>query len=346
MKQYSLSIYEIREEANSAITISFKQPNLRKIKYQAGQYITLIVRVNGRRYARPYSFSSAPSVDSLLEVTVKRVQGGIVSNYINTELKVGDIIEVLEPMGDFTYNFSNPPKQIYFWGVGSGITPLFSIIKELLITQKNIGIYLIYGNKNLKSMIFNKQLLQLQKDYPLNFFIINFFSQIELTEPNNTFQKGRISSEFIKNLLAQNLNLNESAHYICGPNGLKNMITSTLQELNVPASFIFAEEFELVVNPLDLDDLVDSKVNIVFQNELSEIIVPKGKNVLDIALDHGIEIPYSCQTGNCNTCKAKLKKGKLKMLGLSKERLDLTKDEFLLCCSFPLTDMVEIELIK
>ena len=92
MKQYTLTIQEIRRETEDTITLCFKQPGLRKIKYQAGQYITLIVRINGRKYARPYSFSSAPSVDVTLDVTVKRVPGGVVSNFINTELKVGDVV--------------------------------------------------------------------------------------------------------------------------------------------------------------------------------------------------------------------------------------------------------------
>ena len=109
-KKYTLSVQDIRSETDETITLCFKQPSLRKIKYQAGQYITLIVMINGRKYARPYSFSSSPSIDSSLEVTIKRVSQGIVSNYLNTEVKIGDVIEVLEPMGDFTYNFKNLKK--------------------------------------------------------------------------------------------------------------------------------------------------------------------------------------------------------------------------------------------
>jgi ring-1,2-phenylacetyl-CoA epoxidase subunit PaaE len=124
VRHYTLTIHEIRKETKDAITLCFKQPGLQKIKYQAGQYITLIVKINGRKYARPYSFSSAPSVDTALEITVKRMPDGIVSNYINNELKVGDVVEVLEPMGDFTFNRINPINHVYLWGVGSGITLL------------------------------------------------------------------------------------------------------------------------------------------------------------------------------------------------------------------------------
>ena len=86
-------------------------------------------------------------------------------------------------------------------------------------------------------------------------------------------------------------------------------------------------------------------MTVFFQGEEYEIFVPKGKSILDVALDNDIELPYSCQTGNCSICKAKLKEGELKMIGLTKEREDLAKEEFLLCCSYPLTNPISIEVI-
>jgi ring-1,2-phenylacetyl-CoA epoxidase subunit PaaE len=344
LKQYTLTILEIRRETEHAITICFKQPGLRKIKYQAGQYITLILRINGRKYARPYSFSSAPSVDAALEVTVKRVPNGIVSNYINSELKVGDVVEVLEPMGDFIYQSTDIDKTIYLWGVGSGITPLYSLTKEILNTQPNTKIHLVYGNKNSSSTIFLEQLVQLQEKYNSNFKLSNFYSQEDTIDEKEGF-KGRISSSFVTDLVSKNLNCKESLHYICGPKSLKDTIQSSLIDLKVPSSSIFVEEFELVIDPKELEDIEDSRVTVQFQGKQFEIFVPKGKSILDVALDNDIEIPYSCQTGNCSSCKAKLKKGQLKMIGLSKERKDLAQDEFLLCCSYPLTKQISIEVI-
>ena len=345
MKQYTLTIQEIRKETEDTITICFKQPSLRKIKYQAGQYITLILRINGRKYARPYSFSSAPSVDKALEVTVKRVPEGVVSNYINTELKVGDVVEVLEPMGDFTYSIINTTQTIFLWGVGSGITPLFSIIKEVLQKPPGTAVHLIYGNKNQESTIFRNQLRQMKQEYPSVFFVTNFYSQVDDVIENTNNQKGRISSEFVAHLVAQQKNVKESVHYICGPKGLKDTIQSSLINLEVPSSSIFVEEFELVIDPKELEDVEDSKVTVFFQGEEYEIFVPKGKSILDVALDNNIEIPYSCQTGNCSSCKAKLKEGQLKMIGLTKEREDLVQDDFLLCCSYPLVNPISIEVI-
>jgi ring-1,2-phenylacetyl-CoA epoxidase subunit PaaE len=345
MKQFTLTIQEIRKETKDSITICFKQPGLRKMKYQAGQYITLILRINGRKYARPYSFSSAPSVDVALEITVKRVPEGIVSNYINTELKVGDIVEVLEPMGDFTFDSSNPVKSIFLWGVGSGITPLFSIIKEVLNKLPQTDVYLIYGNKNEDSTIFRTQLSLLKQEYATVFSVTNFYSQVRDIIDNDTALKGRISPQFVAHFVSQQKNVKDSIHYICGPKGLKNTIISSLMDLEVSSSSIFVEEFQLCIDPDDFYDVEDSKVIIDFKRQETEFFVPKGKSILDIALDNDIGIPYSCQTGNCSSCKGKLKEGKLKYIGLSRERNDLAHDEFLLCCSYPLSNHIRIEVI-
>lgn len=345
MPTFTIKIIKIEKETNGSITLCFKQPALRKIKYKAGQYITLIVRINGRKYARPYSFSSAPSVDATLDVTVKRIPNGVVSNFVNTELKVGDVVEVLEPMGDFTYENIKPKQTIFLWGVGSGITPLFSIIKEVLYNLPDTFIHLIYGNKNQDSTIFRNQLNLLKQEYPTVFSMTNFYSQLDHVIESNSIHKGRISSEFVTHLVSQHKNVKESVHYICGPKGLKDTIQKSLIDLEVPSSSIFVEEFELVIDPNELEDVEDSKVTVFFQGEQSDFFVPKGKSILDVALDNDIEIPYSCQTGNCSSCKGKLKEGQLKMIGLTKEREDLAQDEFLLCCSYPLTNSISIEVI-
>jgi ring-1,2-phenylacetyl-CoA epoxidase subunit PaaE len=344
LKNYSLTILEIIQETDDTKTFVFKNPIFNKIKYEAGQYLTLLLRINGRKYARPYSFSSTPLVDSLLSITVKRVSNGIVSNYIHNSFKVGDVIEVMEPMGDFVLNKKESIYSIYFWGVGSGITPLFSLIKEVLNSRPNTIVHLVYGNKNEDSTIFNTQLKKLQEEHPIVFNMSIFYSQEDTFELND-IHKGRITSTFVANLLSQNKNTKESLHYICGPFGLKELIKNKLQNLEVPMSSIFTEDFELTIDPKELSDVEDSKAIILLRGELFEIFVPKGRSILDMALDHEIEIPYSCQTGNCNSCKAKLKDGRLKMVGLNKGRNDLGKDEFLLCCSYSLTKEICIEVI-
>ena len=344
MNKYLLKIIDIRRETLETCTLCFKQPGLRNIKYKAGQYITLVFRINGRKYARSYSFSSSPAINSFLEVTVKRVPSGIVSNYINNELNIGDVVEVSEPMGSFVVDNSNLSGTVYLWGVGSGITPLFSIINELLNTESGRSIHLIYGNKNADSTIFYYQLKCLKEKYSSIFKMTNFFSHIDDNSESGIIKKGRINQDFVTALISQENNHKDSIHYICGPRSLKNVIKSVLIDFEIPSTSIFIEEFELVIDPKEFDLIENSSVKIFFKGNELNVFVPKGKNILEVALDHDIEIPFSCQTGNCNTCKARVSQGQLKMLGLDNQREDLAKNEFLLCCSYPLTNQVILEV--
>lgn len=346
MKTFSLAIVETRIETSESCTICFKQPGLRKVKYKAGQYITLFFRINGRKYARAYSLSSSPSVNTFLEITVKRLSKGIVSNFICDELKVGDVVEVSEPMGSFIIDNVAQFSSVYFWGVGSGITPLYSIIKELINQDSNKLVRLIYGNKNIDSSIFFHELKSLADANSSRFKMINFFSQFDNREnENELFNSGRINSDFVKLFISNEKKFDDSAHFICGPEPLKNEIRNTLAKLKIPNSSIFVEKFEKVIDSTEFELIKNSNVKIKFKGENSEIFVPIGKSILDVALDHDIEIPYSCQTGDCNTCKAIIQEGKAKMLGLSKKRDDLSENELLLCCSFPLSNQLIVEVL-
>lgn len=343
MKKYTLKVHDIRQETKDTITLCFKQPGLRKMKYQAGQYLTLSIRINGRKYSRPYSFSSAPSLDSLLETTIKRVPEGMFSNHIHDTIKIGDVIEVLEPMGDFIHEVDELVDEVCFWGVGSGITPLMSIIKEMLISNPNVKINLVYGNKNFESTIFLGLIDELLKQYANNLQVWHFHSQYNHDENHHRVKSGRISKEFVFDLL-KDADVVKMKHYICGPVDLKNTIKEALDILKCPKENIFSEDFERVKNPKDFEDINTHNVNINFQGIDTVVEVEKGKSVLEAALDAGIELPYSCQIGNCNTCKGKLIAGELRMIGLSKERDDLEPQDYLMCCSYPLSEGICVEL--
>ena len=342
MKNYTLNIENIKRETEDTITLCFKQPGLRKIKYQAGQYLTLSFRIEGRKYTRAYSFSSSPSIDSFLEVTIKRVPNGKVSNYIHDFLKVGDIVEVLEPMGDFVFDANSQTKTIYFWGAGSGITPLMAMIKEILFSNQTIQLNLIYGNKTLESVIFLDKIKELESLYPKQFKVFHFLSQQNNADQENIFQ-GRINTAFIETLLKDN-DSKDTLHYICGSDGLKKTIKTVLNQIQFPESAIYSEDFELIIDPKEFEGIEDRAVKINFLEKETQIEVLKGKNVLEAALDNNMELPYSCQTGSCSTCKATLLEGKMKMIGLEKPRTDLNQDEFLLCCSYPLTEDIYIKI--
>jgi ring-1,2-phenylacetyl-CoA epoxidase subunit PaaE len=343
MLQYTLKVAEIRQETKDTVTIIFKQPSLKKVKYLAGQYITLIFRINNRKYVRPYSFSSAPGIDTTLNITVKRVPGGVVSNHIADCLKVGDVVEVMEPMGDFTLENKGieSNNHIVLWGAGSGITPLLSLGKFALHKKIAEHVTLVYGNRNNESAIFSQQIRVLKQDYAATFSAWHFYTQIITEESDSYVIQGRIDAQKVIEVLKQERDLAHSFHYICGPVGLKESITTLLKSYGVPLKNIFSEEFDLLLQPQIFDDIKTRTVRISKAENIYEVEVVKGKTILEACLDAMLDLSYSCQTGNCLLCKAKLVSGEVKLITSEVDKQNLDENERLLCCSLPLTEDIE-----
>jgi ring-1,2-phenylacetyl-CoA epoxidase subunit PaaE len=343
MLTFTLKVTEIRPETADTVTICFKQPALKKVRYLAGQYLSLIFRINGRRYIRPYSFSSAPGVDTALELTVKRVPGGVVSNHIHDVVKPGDSIEALAPMGDFVFDPSTTASSVFFWGVGSGITPLISIIKSILAVPGPMKVNLVYGNRNHESMIFAGLISALSDLHPERFNVWHFHTKMSVTETPPYLVQGRITPGAVEQVM-EGQQPENTLHYICGPLGLKSSVKSVLTKLQVPAHQILSEDFEVVKNPADFEHIQTQELQLKFNGVGHKLEVSKGKSILDAALDAGLELPYSCQTGNCSTCVGRLLEGSVSMIGLTSPRHDLGQDQFLLCCSYPESAGVYIEV--
>lgn len=345
-----LKVVEVRKETVDTVTICFKQPGFKKIKYLPGQYLTLIFKINGRRYIRPYSFSSAPEIDLFLEVTVKRIPGGVISNHINDEVKVDDMVEAMIPvMGDFIFERQLFPvdKHIVLWGVGSGITPLFSIAKFILNSKIGNKLTLIYGNRNHDSVIFAHQIKELQKKYSDTFSVWHFHTKLSVDEELPFLVQGRINAAKVVDALEKDADFSyNSIHYICGPSGLKQSVKQELDRKGVNGNNIFTEEFELVKDPRDFLDITTRHVQILFDGTTNEVEVVKGKSILEAGLDASMELPYSCQTGQCIVCKGKILSGKVKMIGISQRPEKLLDDECLLCCSYPQSEKVILEVLK
>ena len=345
MFSYNLKIIDIRQETSDTKTICLKQPGLKKIKYLPGQYLTLVFRINGRKYSRPYSFSSCFGVDEHLEVTVKRVPGGVVSNHINDVLNIGDSVEVLQPLGDFVFDPEVIPadKHIILWGAGSGITPLISIGKFALNKTTN-KVVLIYGNRDFESVIFNEKIQELESTFKQTLTTWHFHSQLKISDSNPTLIEGRIKPQTVLTVMSQEVNLANTLHFICGPAGLKESVKSTLKSLNVNDDQIFSEDFEVIKDPKDFENISTQTVSIEKNGVNTAVEVAKGKSILETGLDAGLDLDYSCQTGSCLLCKAKLLTGQVKTISAHDNTEKLHPGEHLLCCSYPLTSDVSVRV--
>lgn len=348
----TLKIKEIVRETSDTITIHFKQPLFRKIPYYAGQFLTLIVKdKQGKKYRRAYSLCSAPHLDSTLAVTVKRVEGGIVSNLLNDTLKEGDKLELMEPMGNFvlrTHPDNN--RHIVLFGGGSGITPLMSMLKVALNYESNSVISLIYTCRDENTIIFRNQLDSLKEKHGDRFNLIYVLTQPKkaLSLKENYFE-GRISKEFIKTTLEKLPNSKDRIFYMCGPEGMMNTIQETLSELNIPADTIHKENFfaPIVSDEDAANDIPDGRktITISLNGEQHEINVDSKKTILDAALEADIDMPYSCQSGLCTACRGLCLSGKVTMD--SNEALseaEIVEGYVLTCQAHPLTDDVKIDM--
>ncbi|MBW4889896.1 ferredoxin--NADP reductase [Mucilaginibacter sp. HMF5004] len=343
MLTFTLKVVGIEKRTPDVVTIFLKQPGLKKIKYKPGQYLTLVVRINNRKYIRPYSFSSAPGIDQHLAVTIKRIPGGVVSNYLYDHVKIDDVMEVMEPMGDFVFDLNEPsPNHIMLWGAGSGITPLMSILKVALNTTGNKKVTLFYCNRNPEHTIFYDELVELEEKYPDRFKIYNFYTRIPEDVYLHYFIEGRIDETKVVDILSVNNDLEESVHYICGPDGLKQTVRNALSILKVVHANIYTEEFEVFIDAQQFDDIETRQVKIINSGVAQQIEVTKGTSILNAALDQGIDLSYSCQTGTCLLCKGKLVNGKVKLIGIDKLPEGLNADDCLLCCSYPYSTDIEI----
>lgn len=355
VKYHQLRVREIIQETADAISIVFDQPE-QKITYKPGQFFTLMPLIDGKKVRRAYSVCSSPYTDPYPAVTVKRVEGGLVSNFLGDHLKAGDELEVMEPMGSFTVEPARENKRhIILLGGGSGITPLMSIAKSVLHMEPQSEVSLIYANRNENSIIFREALEELQQTYQNRFNLIHVLDEAPLQWECPT---GLLNSQLLKQLLQQlpQTPAEQTEYYICGPEGMMVNVEETLKELQIPKERVHRESFvagktqrvEGAADPVAAagdDKPAAREVTIILDGEEHKFTVPPDKTILETALELDIDLPYSCQSGLCTACRGKCLSGKVKMdeeEGLSESELE--EGYVLNCVGHPLTDDVVIEI--
>ena len=346
---HKLRVKEVIKETADAISIVFEQPAT-KIEYQSGQFLTLIVDIDGKSVRRAYSLSSSPVVDDDLAVTIKRVEGGLMSNFLYDNVKEGDEIDVMEPMGNFTTEFSTSNKRhIIMFGGGSGITPLMSIAKSALKLEPDSVVSLIYCNRNLESIIFKDSFQNMENVDEGRLHVIHVLDQAPLEWQGHT---GLLNHDMLTKLFERipDWGKEDTDYFMCGPEGMMNNVETLLKEKKVPLDKIVKESFVAgIINKSESDDnvtaLQEQNVTIIYDDEEHVVTVGTDASILEAALDNGIDLPYSCQSGLCTACRGKCTSGNVKMdedEGLS----DAEKEEgyVLLCVGHPLTNDVKIEI--
>ena len=342
---YKLSIKEIIKETADAVSILFNVPDELKSYYQfvAGQYVNLKITLDGQEIRRAYSICSSPKSGEL-RIAVKAVKNGFFSKFANEKLAVGNVIEVGTPEGKFTFEPKVERQKNYAAFVaGSGITPVFSILKTVLEEEPNSTFVLVYGNKSENEAIFHNQLHDLQLQYVGRLFVQYVYSQS--TADNALF--GRIDKSTVNFILKnKHAEMNFSKFYLCGPEEMINLVSNTLKENNISDSDIKFELFSASSNENESAGSLEghTKISILVDDEETSFEMSQKQTILEAALKQGLDVPYSCQGGICSSCICKITEGAVEL----KKNQILTDGEIaegltLACQAYPTTASIKID---
>jgi ring-1,2-phenylacetyl-CoA epoxidase subunit PaaE len=352
---HQLIVKEVKKETKDCVSVEFEIPVslVNDFVFKQGQSLTMRKTINGEEVRRTYSLCSSP-MDNKWKVAVKKVEGGLFSTYANEELKKGDVLEVMEPVGKFHTDLDAGNKKNYLaFAAGSGITPVISIIKTVLAAESFSQFTLVYGNRSRSSIIFFEELEGLKNKYMERFNLIHILSR-ERTDASLNY--GRIDPDKLRELDKIIGFSTIDDFFICGPEQMIFCIKDFLEEASTDKKKI---HFELFSSPADkrkernlgpekrtVNSGTLSNITVKLDGRAFEFGLPLNSDMclLDAALEQGADLPYACKGGMCCTCKAKLLEGEVSMdvhWGLEDEEVE--KGFILTCQSHPKTEKVVVD---
>lgn len=358
---HSLRVKNIIQETPDAVTLVFELPEnlVAAFHYTQGQYLTLRFQLAGKEERRSYSMCSSP-LDADLAVTVKKVKGGKVSNHIHNQVKVGSMVEVMVPEGRFFTKLDDEQKKNYYlFGAGSGITPLMSTLKTILEKEPMSFVFLLYGNRNEEEIIFKAELKRLAQRYEGQLHVEYVLSQPLREKPKGLgglFSKGKTTwegktgrvdagtaSKFLQEYPPRH---KQSEYFLCGPGSMIESVEKILLAANVDKKNIHHEYFSSpdgAASTAPIAGVAGAKLIATLDGKRFETTVPAGKHILFALLDAKADAPYSCTSGACATCMAKVLKGEVKMDACYALDESEVKNGFILTCqAHPVSPEVEV----
>ncbi|MDW3648762.1 MAG: ferredoxin--NADP reductase [Bacteroidia bacterium] len=348
MAIHILRLHEISSESPDAASLHFQQAKVDRIHFLPGQFITLKVEIEGKIYFRSYSISSAPRLDDVLSITIKRVAGGLVSNYILDHFKSGQLVEFLAPKGRFIVeNSIKNERRLILIGGGSGITPLMSILRSTLFNEPKSRVSLIYASRDAEHIIFKDKLQDLKGKFGERLEVHHILSR-ENKELAFPYHKGRLNTKLLDEIL-EGINPELARDYfLCGPTELMELVHTHLLEKGIPEEDIRQEKF--LASEQDIESQIDYsapsvEVLVWMGGTQYNIKVPPGSTVLRAAIDLDIDLPHSCLRGICASCMGKLEQGEVNMLN-NETLLDFEVEagKVLVCQSQPKSEDVVIRM--
>lgn len=351
-KFHEVRVASVRSETRDAIVVTFEVPEslADQFRYVQGQHITLRTEINGEDVRRSYSICAAVQ-DNTLRIAIKRVPGGLFSNWANEFLKPGRTVEMMPPSGHFNVPLSPENRKHYVaFAAGSGITPVFSIIKTTLLAEPRSQVTLVYGNRSSSSVLFKEELADLKDAYRerLNLVFILSREQQDIDLFNGRIDRAKCDALLEKWIDPADID----TAFICGPMGMMEDVSASLQAHGLDKAQI---KIELFATSLPKAPRSTPVHHVLGHNECQVTVIQDGRtrqftmeknreNVLEAGLAQGIELPYSCKGGVCSTCRCKVTNGEVDMdANFALEDYEIARGFRLLCQSYPVTDHLVID---
>jgi glycine betaine catabolism B len=340
-EQKTLQCCAVRPETHDVKTFTFQCADFSALSFEPGQFITLSLVLSGQAIARCYTLSSSPTRPFAFSITVKRVPGGVVSNWLHDHLKPGDNLKASGPAGSFT-PVGHPATKLLYLSAGSGVTPLMSMTRAACDMAANLDIVFVHSARTPADVIFHGELTRMQADMPG----LRIIDVCEGLGDASHWQQpmGRLDLP----LLSQHVpDFKEREIFTCGPQGYMEAVKALLREAAFDFAHYHQESFDIRV--LNEEPLIEQAVPLDQQSVFTVTLARSGKTfsmpghqtVLSAAKKAGAIVPSSCSQGVCGTCKTALLEGTVDMNhngGIRQREID--KGLRLLCCSKPTSDLV------
>lgn len=340
-----LQIVEIIEETPDTRSFVLRTADGGALEYKAGQFLTFVFkRHHGKEIRRSYSISSCPDLHEPLTVTVKRIPNGEISRILMERTYPGDQLTTIGASGFFVLPENmKTVRRIVFIAAGSGITPVFSLVKSVMYSHPGVEVLLIYSNKNVKHTIFHGELRRLQQKYSEKFSVEYLFSY------SHDVARARLTPETLANILTRKQvdDFSNTLFYICGPGDYMRMANIALVSFGVPLKNIKREIFHVqqpALTPEPPDKQAHS-VQLFIEDREFRFSVQYPITILQAAKLLHVPVPFSCETGQCGTCVAKCLQGTVWMA--RNEVLldeDIQRGQVLTCIGFPVGGDVAIKI--
>lgn len=349
---YPLRVSNIERLCPDAVAIDFAvdETLTDTFQFEQGQHLVIEAQINGEKVRRSYSISAATK-SNRLQVGIKKIANGVFSSYANEQLKVGDVLQVMPPQGHFYTTLNAEQSKHYaLIAAGSGITPMLSIAESVLAAEPLAQVTLIYGNKTTQSMMFKERVSFLKNHYMTRFSLINVFTK---EEQEAAVLHGRISAEKMHDLQKDHLIDMQSFDecFLCGPQQMVQSVEGALKEAGIASDNIHYELFyagDEVLPELTAEQKADTSIKQVVVKsggrKLTLELTSTGTDILDSAMQHGLDLPFSCKGGVCATCKAKVIDGEVRMdRNHCLTEREVADGMILTCQSHPVSAQVEVD---